>query len=146
LGKCLTRFFKNKLAAIAQHKTIAQHDHITLQELPASGVIYFVKGTAVVTMQTPNLKMINNMVFGQGDWFGDYQSQKASAISFKFSVLDSIEIIIFDNNKLQHLMDEELETFSWLYHISSESRPKWLQSQLLGRENKQIRIVYTRDQ
>jgi len=141
-ANALSDDFKGKLANIAQHKTIAQTEHAALQGLASAGVIYFVRGTAVVTMQTPNLKTINNMVFGQRDWFGDYQPQQNSAVSFKVAVLGSIDIIIFDNNKLRHLMEQELETYSWFYYISSNSRPKWLQSQLLGRENKHIRIIY----
>jgi len=140
--KPLSDKFKDKLINIGQHITIDQNDHITLQQLPSAGVIYFLKGTAVITMQTLNLKTINNMVFGQGDWVGDYQPQKDSALSFKFSLVGSISIILFENEKLQHLMREDMETYRWLYYISNELKPKWLQSQLLGPENKQVRIIY----
>ena len=134
--------FKSKLVAIAQHKTIASTDHVSLQKLSSSGVSYIIKGTAVVTMQTPSLKTINSMVFGPGDWFGDYQSQKDSILSFKFSLVGTIDIITFDNEKLQHLIHEDMETFRWLYYISYESKPKWLQSQLLSSEKKEVKIVY----
>ena len=138
----LSEKFKDKLAKIAQRKTITSKDHICLQELPSSGVSYFIKGTVVVTMQTPSLKTINSMVFGSGDWFGDYQSQTDSILSFKFSIVETLDIITFDNSKLRHLIHEDMETFRWLYYISFESRPKWLQSQLLSSENKEVKIVY----
>ncbi len=48
------------------------------------------------------------------------------------------------SNKLKKLIHEDMETFRWLYYISYESKPKWLQSQSqsLSSENKEVKIVY----
>lgn len=134
--------FKSQLLKLGTKKTLYANQHIVLQELASSGVSYFINGTVVVTMQTPFAKTINNMVFSCSDWFGDYLPDEESNLSFKFSVLDVVEIIHFDNQKLRALLDEYTETYQWLYYISVESRPKWLQSQLLSSENKDIRVVY----
>lgn len=134
--------FKSKLISIAKRQKISPSDHLALHELPSTGVTYFCDGSAVVTMQTPNLKTINNMVFTQGNWFGDYQPAQQDNFSLTFSVWAPITVIHFENTKLKHLIDDCIETYSWLYHISLASRPKWLQAQLLSAENKRIRTAY----
>lgn len=138
----LSNELKVKLLNIAKYQEIKPNNYLALQDLPSTGITYFKEGSAVITMQTPNLKTINNMVFGAGNWFGDYQETHQNNFSFKISIWKPIEIIHFENSKLQYLVENSLETYSWLYHISLTSRPKWLQAQLLSSENKHIRIIY----
>ena len=138
----LSNGLRAALSEIAKPITLKTNDHFALNSLTATGISYFKSGTAVVTMQTSKTKTINNMVFGEGDWFGDYQPTKDSGLSFKFHIWADTEILHFDNDKIGKLISSELEVYKWLYSISINARPKWLQAQLIGSENKEVRVVY----
>lgn len=129
---------KRKLIEIAQCKT----EFTDSNQMFSDGVCYIYQGTAVICMQTKNLKTVNSMVMGKQEWFGECQSVKHNLLSFSLSEIESLNLVFFPRNQLNRLMESDLEVVKWLYHVVNASQQKWRQSLLLSSENKKIKIIY----
>ena len=131
-----------QLAAIAQVKT-----ELTTKELDDSGIAhqgisFILQGTATICMQTPQLKTVNNIVMGKGDWFGSYDIEEASYTPFFLTQIDKLTLIHFKNTHLQRIANNNIEIYKWFHALSFSAKAKWLQSQLIMTENILCRVAY----
>lgn len=138
----LSAKLRQSLLNLSTSHILKRDEHFKLQRLTESGANYVKCGTVVVTMQSPNTKAVNNMVFGTGDWFGNPLPAKYSYLPFQTAIWKEIEVLHFDNQKIALLADKDVEVYKWLYYMSTDASPKWLQAQLLGAESKEIRVVH----
>ncbi len=131
-----------KLLSIAQLRSKLTASELDDSSIAHQGISFILEGTVTICMQTPNLKTVNNIVMGQGDWFGSYDSKDASYTPFFLTEIEPVRLIHFKNADLQRLTHENLEIYKWFHSLSFEAKAKWLQSQLMMIENLRSRIVY----
>ncbi|MEZ9819608.1 Crp/Fnr family transcriptional regulator [Shewanella sp. 10N.286.45.A1] len=131
-----------KLLSIAQLKTQLKASEMDGATIAHQGASFVAQGTVTICLQTPNLKTVNNIVMGKGDWFGNYDSRNSSYTPFFITGIDEVTLIHFSNFDLHRLAQENVEIYKWFHSLSLESKTKWLQSQLMMSENKLKRVVY----
>ncbi|QQX82435.1 Crp/Fnr family transcriptional regulator [Shewanella sp. KX20019] len=131
-----------KLLSIAQLKTQLTSSTMDGSSIAHQGASFIVEGTVTICLQTPNLKTVNNIVMGKGDWFGNYDSRNSLYTPFFITEIDAVTLIHFSNFDLHRLAQDNLEIYKWFHSLSLESKAKWLQSQLMMSENKLKRVVY----
>lgn len=132
----------HKLLSIAQLRSKLTASELDDSSIAHQGVSFILEGTVTICMQTPNLKTVNNIVMGQGDWFGNYDSENASYTPFFLTEIEPVRLIHFKNSDLQQLAEENIELYKWFHSLSFEAKAKWLQSQLMMSENLRSRITY----
>lgn len=132
----------HKLLSIAQLRSDLKPSELDDSSIAHQGISFILKGTVTICLQTPNLKTVNNIVMGQGDWFGSYDMKKASYTPFFLTEIDPLRLIHFKNSDLQRLAEENIELYKWFHSLSFEAKAKWLQSQLMMSEKLRSRIVY----
>lgn len=131
----------NRLLSIAQLKTQLKPSEMDGSTIAHQGASFILEGTVAIGMQTPSLKTVNNIVLGNGDWFGNYDAQNTSS-PFFITEVDSVKLIHFSNFDLHRLAQEDIEIYKWFHALSCAAKAKWLQSQLMMSEVKDKRIVY----
>ncbi|WP_041421807.1 Crp/Fnr family transcriptional regulator [Shewanella sediminis] len=132
----------NKLLSIAQLRSKLTASELDDSSIAHQGISFILEGTVTICMQTPNLKTVNNIVMGQGDWFGSYDIKNAGYTPFFLTEIEPVRLIHFENSDLQRLAGENIEIYKWFHSLSFEAKAKWLQSQLMMSENLPSRIVY----
>ncbi|RTR40965.1 Crp/Fnr family transcriptional regulator [Shewanella canadensis] len=132
----------NKLLSIAQFKNKMKPSDLDDSSIAHQGISFILEGTVTICMQTPNLKTVNNIVMGQGDWFGSYDIESASYTPFFLNEIVPLSLIHFKNSDMQLLAKDNVEMYKWFHSHSFAAKAKWLQSQLMMSENILSRVVY----
>ena len=131
-----------KLLSVAQLKTQLKASEMDEARIAHQGTSFVLEGTVTICLQTPNLKTVNNIVMGKGDWFGNYDSNNSSYTPFFITGIGTVKLIHFSNFDLHRLALENFEIYKWFHSLSLGTKAKWLQSQLMMSENKLKRVVY----
>ena len=131
-----------QLNAVAQIKSDLTSKELDDSGIAHQGISYILQGTATICMQTPNLKTVNNIVMGKGDWFGSYDIEEASYPPFFLTQIDKLKLIHFKNSHLQRIAHSNIEIYKWFHILSFSAKTKWLQSQLIMSENIRCRVSY----
>ena len=129
-----------KLMAIAQVKSNLVSKELDNPGIANQGISFILQGTATVCLQTLQLKTVNNIVMGKGDWFGSYNIEDGSYTPFFLTQVDKLELIHFNNAHLQRIANNNIEIYKWFYALSFSAKAKWLQSQLIMTENIVCRV------
>lgn len=138
----LSADFIKQLNEVAVVKTNMSIDELEGSQMAHQGISYIITGTVVICLQTPNLKTVNNIVMGQGDWFGNYNAEDTNYMPFIITEVEKATFVYFENRKLKKIAERDLEAYKWFHSLFFTARDKWLQSQLIMSENILIRVTY----
>lgn len=131
-----------QLNEIAVVKSEMSLNELESSELAQQGISFVLDGLVAICLQTPNLKTVNNIVMGKGDWFGNYDSEDANHTPFIITEVEKVTFVYFENKKLSILVERNLEVYKWFHSLFFTAKDKWLQSQLIMSENILIRVTY----
>ncbi|WP_236701267.1 Crp/Fnr family transcriptional regulator [Thalassomonas viridans] len=133
---------KEQLVNSAKTINTLSNDTRANSDLVHQGVSYIFEGTLTLCLQTPNLKTINNIVMGKGEWFGNYDPQAGDYAPFFLTEIEPVTLIHFSMPAIKNLVHNNLETYKWFHSLALATKPKWLQAQIISHENIQARVVY----
>lgn len=138
----LSKQMKDLLMAIALSKTGIEGIGLTSLSPQFKGVCYIQQGTALICTPSGDLNNILGAVIGQGDWLGALTLFRNYQPHLITEEIKTVNLLLFPAAKVTLLAKQYPETYKWLYFAAHSAQPKWIQANLTGLHNKQIRVVY----
>lgn len=132
-----------QLTKVAEFKSVDSLSDADCTGLINRGITYIDSGTLAICIHTPAMKAANHILLGAGAWFGNYDNQtKFPMSSLTITQIEPVSLVHFENRRLDKIALDNVEAFKWFYALTFESKAKWLQAQLIGSENINVRLVY----